>query len=110
MPISIPGHERSVVGKLAVGLAAAGPSLAGVLCTGRDQGRRGVRRLFGSLLEWRVAPKWYVLSLGGPLAGALLAVAVHRLVVGSDVRFRLETSTVLLVPPGLIAGLFIGSL
>ncbi len=95
---------------VAVGVAATGPSLAGVVCTARDEGRRGVRRLFASLLNWRLRERWYVLSLGGPIAVALTAVALHRLVVGDDGEFRLQTTTVLLIPPALVAGLLIGSL
>ncbi len=110
LPIAATDAERSVLGGLAVGLGAAGPSVAGLLCTGRDEGRRGFRRLLRSLLEWRVGAKWYFLALGIPIALALVAVAVHRLVIGGDARFRLETSTLLLVPPALVVGLFIGSL
>ena len=110
LPMAVLAGEPSALGNLAVGLAAAGPSVAGVVCTARDEGRRGVRRLFDSLFEWHVAAKWYLLSLGGPIAVALLAVAVHRFVVGGDVQFRLEMSTIALVPAALIAGLFIGSL
>ncbi len=110
VPVGAIGGDPSVLHHLAVGVAAAGPSLAGVVCTGRDEGRRGVRRLFASLLNWRLRARWYVLSLGGPIAVALTAVALHRLVVGDDVEFRLETTTVLLIPPALVAGLLIGSL
>ncbi len=102
--------ELSLVHEVAVGVAAAGPSLAGVLCTALGEGGSGVRRLLGSLLQWRMAARWYVLSLGGPLALALTAVAFHRILIGSDARFRLEPSTVALIPPALIAGLLIGSL
>ncbi len=59
--------ELSLVHEVAVGVAAAGPSLAGVLCTALGDGRSGVRRLLGSLFQWRMAARWYVLSLGGPL-------------------------------------------
>ena len=52
----------------------------------------------------------YVLSLGGPLVLALTAVAFHRILIGSDARFRLDPSTVALIPPALVAGLLIGSL
>ena len=110
LPMAALSGETSPLGDLAVGLAAAGPSVAGVVCTARDEGGRGVRRLFGSLFEWHVAARCYLLSLGGPIAVALLAVAVHRLIVGDDVQFRLEMSTIALVPAALIAGLFIGSL
>jgi len=57
-----------------------------------------------------MAARWYVLSLGGPLVVALAAVALHRIVIGADAGFRLELSTVALIPPALIAGLLMGSL
>ena len=102
--------ELTLLHQLAVGVAAAGPSLAGVLCTARDEGRRGVRRLFASLLHWRMAARWYALSLGGPLVLALAAAALHRMAIGADARFRLEASTVALIFPALVAGLLIGSI
>ena len=84
--------------------------MAGLLCTGRDEGWSAVRRVLRSLVDWRVGARWYALALGCPIAVALVAVAVRRLVVGNDAEFRVETSTILLVPLGLMAGLFIGSL
>ena len=73
---------------VAIGVAAAGPGLAGVLFTARAEGRSGVRRLFNSLLRWRLGRRWYILSVGGPIAVALAAVAAHRVIVGDarDVR------------------------
>ena len=100
----------TVLHHVAIGVAAAGPSLAGLLCTARVEGRLGVRNLFDSLLRWRVAPRWYVLSLGGPIAVALAAVALHRLVGGDDAQFGLRGSTILLIPPALVVGLFLGPL
>ncbi len=110
LPVAAVEGELTLLHQLAVGVAAAGPSLAGVLCTAREEGRRGVRRLFVSLLHWRMPARWYVLSLGGPLVLALAAVAVHRIVIGADARFRLEASTIALIPAALVAGLLIGSL
>lgn len=65
LPVAAVEGELTLLHQLAVGVAAAGPSLAGVLCTALDEGRRGVRRVFASLLHWRMAPRWYALSLGG---------------------------------------------
>ncbi|MDQ3680926.1 MAG: CPBP family intramembrane metalloprotease [Actinomycetota bacterium] len=59
-------------------------------------------------MQWRVDARWYALALGGPIAVALVAVAVHRLVVGNDAEFGVEASTILLVPLALVAGLFTG--
>ncbi len=85
-----------------IGVAAAGPSVAG-LCTLREEGRAGVRRLLTSLLAWRLPARWYVLALGGPLAVALLSVAGDQLAVGDDIFSELEATTVLLVPIALVA-------
>jgi uncharacterized protein len=109
-PIAFAGHDLSSLHHVAIGIGAAGPSLAGVLCTAREEGRRGVRRLFASLMDWRLAARWYALCLGGPLAVALAAVALHRLAVGHDARFHLDMSTVVLSVPFLVVGLFIGPL
>ncbi len=110
LPVGAVKGELSLLQQLVVGVAAAGPSVAGVLCTAREGGRSGVRRLLGSLLQWRTAPRWYILSLGGPPVLALAAIALHRIVIGADAGFGLEASTVAFVPPALIAGLLIGSL
>ncbi len=110
LPAAAMDGEPSALRNLAVGVAAAGPSLAGVACTGIDEGWAGVRRLFRSLLQWRVAAKWYALSLAGPIAVALMAVGVHRLLVGDDAEFRLQATTILLVPVALVVTLFIGPL
>ncbi len=69
-----------------------------------------MRRLFASLVSWRLPAKWYVLCLGGPLAVALAAVALHRLVVGDDAKFHLEMATILLTAPFLVIGVLIGPL
>lgn len=110
LPVAAMNGEPSALRNLAVGVAAAGPSLAGVVCTGIDEGWSGVRRLFRSLLQWRMATRWYALSLAGPIAVALMAVGVHRLLVGNDAEFRLQATTILLVPVALVAALFIGPL
>ena len=110
IPVAIMDAEQSLLGNIAIGVAAAGPGFAGALCTARDEGWRGVRRLFGSLLQWRTGARWYALALGGPLAVALAAIGLHRLLFGDDAQFRLEATTLLLVPLGLITGLLMGSL
>ena len=110
LPVAAMDGEPSALRNLAVGVAAAGPSLAGVVCTGIDEGWAGVRRLFRSLLQWRMAAKWYALSLAGPITVALMAVGVHRLLIGNDAEFRLQATTILLVPIALVVTLFTGPL
>ncbi len=110
LPVAAMDGGPSALRNLAVGVAAAGPSLAGVVCTGVDEGWSGVRRLLRSLLQWRVAAKWYAVSLAGPITVALMAVGVHRLLIGNDAEFRLQATTILLVPIALVVTLFMGPL
>ena len=110
VPVAFAGDDLSALHHLAVGIGAAGPSLAGVICTAKDEGRRGLRSLLASLVRWRLPARWYVLCLVGPLAVALSAVALHRLAVGNDAKFHLEMATIVLTPPLLLVGLFIGPL
>ncbi len=110
VPVAFAGDDLSALHYLAVGIGAAGPSVAGVICTAKDEGPGGVRRLFASLVRWRLAARWYVLCLVGPLVVALTAVALHRLAVGDDAKFHLEMATIVLTPPLLVVGLFIGPL
>lgn len=110
LPAAAAGGDLSLLHQVAVGVGAFGPSLAGVLCTARDEGGPGVHRLLRSLLRWRMDVKWYVLSLAGPVVLAIGAVAVHRLAAGTDAAFRLEPRTVVLIPAALVVGLLLGSL
>ncbi len=52
-------------------LGIFGPLVAAAYLTFREDGREGLKRLFGSLLAWRVSAKWYVLALFVP--GLLLS-------------------------------------
>ena len=108
--VAVAGGEPSVLHHVAVGVAATGPSLAGLFCTGRDEGLRGVHCLLRSLLHWRLRPRWYAVALCGPISIALVAVSAHRLLFGDAARFHLASTTLFLVPPALVAGMFIGSL
>ena len=110
VPVTFAGDHLSALHHLAVGIGAAGPSLAGVICTAKEEGRRGVRGLFASLVRWRLAARWYALCLVGPLAVALTAVALHRLAVGDDAKFHLDMATIVLTPPFLVVGMLIGPL
>lgn len=109
VPVAVLVDDLSIGHHVLVGVAATGPSLAGLLCTAREQGLAGVRGLVASLLAWRLPARWYVLAIGGPLAVALISVGAHRLAVGDDV-FELDATTVLLVPVAFVSALFVGSL
>lgn len=53
-----------------------GPLVAAIVVTGLTEGRPGLRDLAARALRWRVAPRWYALALGGPLAALAVAVVV----------------------------------
>ncbi|MGI8729905.1 MAG: CPBP family glutamic-type intramembrane protease [Solirubrobacteraceae bacterium] len=110
IPIAALVGDLSALHYALVAVAAAGPSVAGLLCTAREEGRAGLRRLMASLLAWRLPARWYALALGGPLTVALLSVASYQLAVGDGIFSELEATTVLLVPVALVAAVFVGSL
>ena len=110
IPIAMLAGDLSALHYALVAVGAAGPSAAGLLCTAREEGRAGVRRLVASLLAWRLAARWYALALGGPLAVALLSIAAYQLAVGDDIFSELEATAVLLAPVALVAAVFAGSL
>ncbi len=56
-----------------------GPTVASFIVTARTEGRSGVRQLLGSLVSWRVSPRWYVLTLAlPPLVTAASLLVVDR--------------------------------
>ena len=110
IPIAVLVGDLSALHYALVAVGAAGPSLAGVLCTAREEGRPGVRRLVASVLAWRLPARWYALAVGGPLSVALLSVAIYQLAVGDDIFSELKATTVLLLPVALVAAVFAGSL
>jgi CAAX protease family protein len=64
-------------------LAAFGPMLAALCVTAISQGRGGLRRLLGGLLEWNVGFRWILFSFLSPIALFVVA-AVARYVVSGD--------------------------
>src|SRR5688572_13532652 len=60
------GKQLSTPVRLLQILMLFGPALAAVLCTWLNEGRSGLRELFGRLLRWRVNPGWYALALVVP--------------------------------------------
>ncbi len=63
-------------------LAVWGPALAAIIVAALATGRTGLRKLFGSLGQWRVGIQWYVLVLLLPagmwLAGRVLDMLLRR--------------------------------
>jgi membrane protease YdiL (CAAX protease family) len=55
--------------------SGVGPLLAAIIVTGATEGKSGVRKLFGSMITWRVQAKWWVASVG-LLAGLFAITAV----------------------------------
>jgi membrane protease YdiL (CAAX protease family) len=59
LPFSLPGGPMEVLG-------AAGPLISAVILTARREGGRGVKRLFGRLLEVRFRWYWWLVALAVP--------------------------------------------
>ena len=59
-----------------------GPLVAAVIITAQEYGREGLRSLLGRVVRWRVAPIWYGVTILGPLALTLAAVALHAALRG----------------------------
>ncbi|WP_312396707.1 type II CAAX endopeptidase family protein [Kocuria sp.] len=66
----LPIHVDEITGMLPG--AYLGPIFSAFLVTAIADGRQGLRRWFGRLLRWRVAPRWYAVALLGVPAGMLL--------------------------------------
>jgi membrane protease YdiL (CAAX protease family) len=88
----------------------SGPLLAAVLVTGAVEGRAGVRRLLGRIIQWRVGLRWYVVALLAPLT---IWLAVFSLFLGGQPAIDLLRQWPLLLTaflPAVAAGLLIPSL
>lgn len=78
-PIAL-GRVDSVVAER---VAVFGPTIAALVLTGHLHGQTGLIQLGRRLLRWRVAPHWYLLSLGFSPVLLLVAVGVHKATGGS---------------------------
>ncbi len=108
LPLTTIDSDFSILGYLALGVGAAGPSLAGVICTAWSSGRTGLHDLFKSIFHLRTPVHWYVLASTLPIIIALAAMAIHRVSTGLDTSFYPNAALVALVPVWLILGLATG--
>ncbi len=88
----------------------SGPTIAALLVTGISEGRQGLLRLLKRTLQWRVAPRWYLIVVSINLLIWLLAYSVllgPQLLLGATTHWSLLLSTFL---PLVAFGIFIPSI
>jgi membrane protease YdiL (CAAX protease family) len=78
--LGVRGVVPSLPGLTVIG--AFGPLVAAAILTAQEYGREGLRSLLGRVVRWRVAPIWYGVTILGPLALTLAAVALHAALGG----------------------------
>ena len=81
------GKQLSTPVRLLQILMLFGPALAAVLCTWLNEGRTGLRDLFGRLLRWRVNPGWYALALIVPPLVFFIALIFSNRIAGTTIPF-----------------------
>lgn len=64
-------------------LAVFMPALAAIWFTARSEGTRGVEKLFGRVVRWRVGLRWYAFAIGYMVAIRFAAALIQRVVAGS---------------------------
>jgi membrane protease YdiL (CAAX protease family) len=65
-------------------LGLFGPALAAIIVTAIVEGRAGVAALLRRVVQWRVGWLWYIVAAGLPVALALAALGLHRLLGGAE--------------------------
>jgi uncharacterized protein len=60
-----------------VSILSCGPALAAITVLSLTDGRAGVRRLFRSMLKWRVGVRWWAAALLGPVVVSAAATALN---------------------------------
>jgi uncharacterized protein len=63
--------------------ASFGPLSAALIVTALTEGGKGIRKLLGRLLKWRVEFKYFAFAVLGPIALFLLAVVVNFIITGT---------------------------
>lgn len=93
---AIPASLKPTLGPILVLLATFSPSLAGLTMMGLVEGPRGVKRLLGGLLKFRVKLRWYLLALFGLGTLMLLSVAASALLTSRPVEIYIQHAWILL--------------
>lgn len=86
-------------------LPAVAPALAAGVVARRSYGTAQANALFAALLQWRVAPIWYLAAVGGPLMIAGLARAFAALLGWPDDLLAPQDERVAVVIAALISSL-----
>jgi membrane protease YdiL (CAAX protease family) len=60
-----------------VSILACGPTLAAVTVLSLTEGKAGLKKLFRSMLHWRVGPRWWAAAILGPVLLSGLATALN---------------------------------
>jgi hypothetical protein len=85
-----------------------GPNVAALVVTGLTEGRAGVRALLRRIVQWRVAPRWYLVAL---FANMVIWTATYSAALGPEVLTAATTRWPLLVTaflPSVALGLLHG--
>jgi membrane protease YdiL (CAAX protease family) len=84
----------------------SGPTVAALIVTGMTEGRAGIKHLLKRIVQWRVAPLWYLVALGINLLIWLLAYTAligPQLLIAAVTNWQLLLSTFLpLIAFGII--------
>jgi uncharacterized protein len=94
---------QAVEGGLIFLAMLVGPSVAGILCTTRLEGRSGLHQLWERLRHWQVAVAWYLVAILTVPAILLLVLTGLSLLVDPAFAPRFQWPLFAL---GLLAGLF----
>jgi membrane protease YdiL (CAAX protease family) len=57
----------------------SGPTVAALIVTGMTEGRAGIKRLLKRIVQWRVAPQWYLVAL---LINLLIWLLAYTALIG----------------------------
>lgn len=90
-------------------LGTFGPTLAALLMTAKENGRKGLQELLRRLLAWRVGVLWYVFSFVATAVVVMAAIGIH-IGMGGDVPQFNDPKQLYLVLPIFAYVLFLSVL